>query len=82
MAKKVRKLLPSKLNTVITFYFKDKSGVAPTEVVVLFKHIQENCSNLEVVGLMTIGAYNYDLSLGPNPDFLVSRTKHICFAIL
>jgi hypothetical protein len=22
-------------------------------------------------GLMTIGAYDYDVSLGPNPDFLV-----------
>jgi len=55
---------------------ENKSGVASTEVVVLFKHIQENCSNLEVVGLMTIGAYNYDLSLGPNPDFLKLVESH------
>jgi len=49
---------------------ENKGGVPHTDVNSLFNHICENCSNLEAVGLMTIGAYNYDLSLGPNPDFL------------
>lgn len=30
-----------------------------------------DCPGLEVCGLMTIGAYDYDVTLGPNPDFLV-----------
>lgn len=30
----------------------------------------KNCPNLDFKGLMTIGQYDYDMSLGPNPDFL------------
>jgi len=59
---------------------ENKSGVVDTDVDLLFCHIQDNCPNLEAVGLMTIGAYNYDLSLGPNPDFLslVESHKELC----
>ncbi|XP_018015334.1 pyridoxal phosphate homeostasis protein-like isoform X2 [Hyalella azteca] len=46
-----------------------KSGVAPGEVTQLTEHVINNCPNLNLLGLMTIGAYDYDLSLGPNPDF-------------
>jgi len=45
--------------------------VEPCEAPKLVKHIIENCPNLELDGLMTIGAYDYDMTLGPNPDFLV-----------
>lgn len=32
------------------------------------------------MGLMTIGAYGYDVSKGPNPDFLnlVACRDHVC----
>ena len=52
----------------------DKNGVEPPETKNLVKHIVDNCPNLELCGLMTIGAYDYDISLGPNPDFLVFHT--------
>ena len=44
----------------------------PAEATKLTKHIMEGCPGLEVCGLMTIGAYDYDTTLGPNPDFLVN----------
>lgn len=49
---------------------ENKSGVEPSEVTWLVKHIIDQCPSLEMCGLMTIGAYDYDCSLGPNPDFL------------
>lgn len=33
----------------------------------------EKCPNLELLGLMTIGQYGYDVSNGPNPDFLTLK---------
>lgn len=63
----------SKLKTMVqinTSGEENKSGIAPSEATSLVKHIIEKCVNLEVCGLMTIGAYDYDTSLGPNPDFL------------
>lgn len=36
----------------------------------LVKFITTKCDRLHFVGFMTIGAYGYDVSLGPNPDFL------------
>lgn len=47
-----------------------KSGVEPSEVLDLVKHIRDNCKNLNLRGLMTIGQYGYDYSKGPNPDFI------------
>lgn len=47
-----------------------KSGVSPTETVEVVDHVLRNCPNLEFTGLMTIGQYGYDVSQGPNPDFL------------
>lgn len=35
------------------------------------RHILSHCPALHFSGLMTIGRYGYDLSLGPNPDFQV-----------
>ncbi|XP_046642206.1 pyridoxal phosphate homeostasis protein-like [Daphnia pulicaria] len=49
---------------------ESKNGVEPSEAIKLAKFIIEKCSELEFCGLMTIGASNHDVSLGPNPDFL------------
>ena len=37
----------------------------------MVKHILDDCPQLKFVGLMTIGAFDHDLSQGPNPDFKV-----------
>lgn len=50
-----------------------KHGLPPEETVNAVKHILSECSALHFSGLMTIGRYGYDLSLGPNPDFQVER---------
>lgn len=39
----------------------------------LYKYVVENCPNLVVDGLMTIGKFGYDTSLGPNPDFITLK---------
>jgi len=74
---------PNQLKTLIqvnTSGEESKSGISPSEAVALSKHIIENCPNLELSGLMTIGAYDYDVTLGPNPDFLrlVECHKEVC----
>lgn len=50
------------------------------DVVNLYRHIRENCKNLNLEGLMTIGKFGHDYSLGPNPDFisLMNCHKTIC----
>ena len=50
----------------------DKAGVTPDEACPLVKFVREKCPNLNLKGLMTIGAFDHDLSQGPNPDFQVS----------
>lgn len=50
-----------------------KHGLPPEETVNTVKHIVSQCSALQFSGLMTIGRYGYDLTLGPNPDFQVER---------
>lgn len=59
---------------------ENKNGVPPSEATNLTKQIMNDCPGLEVCGLMTIGAYDYDVTLGPNPDFLklVECHKEIC----
>lgn len=48
----------------------EKSGCKPEETPELSKSIQRDCPGLNVLGLMTIGAYdNYDQQIGINPDF-------------
>ncbi|XP_023945159.2 pyridoxal phosphate homeostasis protein [Bicyclus anynana] len=47
-----------------------KSGIDPSQATNLVEHVIKNCHNLNFQGLMTIGQYDYDTSLGPNPDFL------------
>jgi len=48
---------------------ENKGGIQPEETVKLVGHIVKNCLNLHLCGLMTIGAYDYNCSLGVNPDF-------------
>ena len=50
----------------------DKGGVPAAEAAALARHVQKECPALVFTGLMTIGAFNHDLSLGPNPDFQAS----------
>ncbi|KAF7663925.1 hypothetical protein LDENG_00194580 [Lucifuga dentata] len=59
---------------------QSKHGLPPEETVITVKHILSHCSALQFSGLMTIGRYGYDLSLGPNPDFqmLLSRRQEVC----
>jgi hypothetical protein len=57
-----------------SLHFTEKNGCAPEDAVRLVKHILDECPNLELVGLMTIGRFGHDLSQGPNPDFIVSLT--------
>ncbi|KAB0794970.1 hypothetical protein PPYR_11809 [Photinus pyralis] len=47
-----------------------KNGVEPSEIVDLTRHVSDNCKNLEVDGIMTIGQFGYNLDNGPNPDFI------------
>ncbi|XP_053619912.1 pyridoxal phosphate homeostasis protein [Plodia interpunctella] len=47
-----------------------KSGVEPSEAKILVEYVLKNCPNLDFQGLMTIGQYDYDVSKGPNPDFI------------
>nr|XP_040049158.1 pyridoxal phosphate homeostasis protein [Gasterosteus aculeatus aculeatus] len=59
---------------------QSKHGLPPEETVATVKHIVSKCSALHFLGLMTIGRYGYDLSLGPNPDFqmLLARRQEVC----
>lgn len=50
--------------------FLEKNGVPPAEVTNVVKFVLNDCSNLELDGLMTIGKFGYDAADGPNPDFV------------
>ncbi|XP_076184102.1 pyridoxal phosphate homeostasis protein [Ptiloglossa arizonensis] len=70
---KFKKCNESKLKVMVqvnTSKEKEKSGCEVTNVSSLVKYIIDNCKNLEFVGLMTIGMFGYDVTKGPNPDFL------------
>ncbi|MEQ2200589.1 hypothetical protein XENOCAPTIV_000439 [Xenoophorus captivus] len=54
---------------------QNKHGLPPEDTVNTVKHIVSQCSALHFSGLMTIGRYGYDLTLGPNPDFQVQTLK-------
>lgn len=55
----------------VVWYSAEKSGVLPEDTVPLSKFVIEECHHLKFCGLMTIGKYGYDTSLGLNPDFIV-----------
>ena len=50
----------------------DKHGCKPEEASDLVNYVLHECPHLKMLGLMTIGAFDHDLSSGPNPDFQVS----------
>lgn len=58
---------------------QEKNGIEPDKVPELFNFISEKCKALHCEGLMTIGAFGYDYSQGPNPDFvtLMECLKHL-----
>lgn len=47
-----------------------KGGIEPENCNALVKYVLNQCPSLRFIGLMTIGKYGYDISLGPNPDYL------------
>ncbi|XP_059050533.1 pyridoxal phosphate homeostasis protein [Achroia grisella] len=47
-----------------------KNGIQPTDTTKFVEFVLNSCPNLQFRGLMTIGQYDYDVSKGPNPDFL------------
>jgi len=54
----------------------DKYGCEPDEAVAVVSHIIESCKQLEFVGLMTIGAFDYEPSdTEINPDFQVFSSR-------
>lgn len=62
-----------KLNVLVqvnTSHEDEKSGVEPDKLLELHDFINEKCKSLQLTGLMTIGAYGFDYSKGPNPDFI------------
>lgn len=60
--------------------FTEKQGCECEEAPTVVKHIVENCKNLNFMGLMTIGAYGYDIANGPNPDFIALKEcrENVC----
>ncbi|KAH8557006.1 hypothetical protein BGW37DRAFT_515898 [Umbelopsis sp. PMI_123] len=66
----------SKLNVFVqinTSGEESKSGAEPSTCVDIAKHIVDNCPNLNLLGLMTIGAPDRDRTQGENPDFVCLR---------
>lgn len=53
-----------------------KHGLPPEETVDTVQHIMSQCTALHFSGLMTIGRYGHDLTLGSNPDFQVPKKKN------
>ncbi|XP_039760629.1 pyridoxal phosphate homeostasis protein [Pararge aegeria] len=69
---KIRKS-DEKLNIMVqvnTSAEEAKNGVEPSQATNLVEYVIKKCTDLNFKGLMTIGQYDYDTSLGPNPDFL------------
>lgn len=58
----------------------EKNGINPLEVCDVTKFVINECENLNFSGLMTIGKFGYDLSQGPNPDFICLKEckERIC----
>jgi uncharacterized pyridoxal phosphate-containing UPF0001 family protein len=55
-------------------YKSEKGGIPPSELVQVYKHISETCTNLNVLGLMTIGSYEQSTNENEiNIDFKVAN---------
>lgn len=59
---------------------QEKSGCETAEAAAVVEHVMKECPNLKFQGIMTIGRFGYDLSLGPNPDFqcLLQCRTQVC----
>ncbi|KAH8382276.1 hypothetical protein KR009_002670 [Drosophila setifemur] len=53
-----------------------KSGIGPNEAPKLYDYIKSNLKHLQLTGIMTIGAFGFDYSNGPNPDFVSLMQVH------
>lgn len=77
---------PQKLKVMVqvnTSGEEGKNGCPPEETTQIVKHVLNSCQNLELVGLMTIGKFGFDLSQGPNPDFICLKNVRstVCEAL-
>lgn len=66
----------TKLNVMVqinTSGEDEKSGTNPSEASNLVKFVLNECPNLNLNGLMTIGKYGHNPADGPNPDFICLR---------
>jgi len=59
-----------------------KSGIEAKDAPALYQFIRSNLKHLNLMGIMTIGAFGFDYSNGPNPDFvsLLQVHRSICEA--
>ncbi|ALC47546.1 CG1983 [Drosophila busckii] len=59
-----------------------KSGIDAVAAPSLYQYIKTNLKHLQLEGIMTIGAFGFDYSNGPNPDFvsLLKVQRAICEA--
>lgn len=78
-----RKLTGEKLKVFVqvnTSGEASKHGGVSDEAVSVARHILKQCTNLQLLGLMTIGRIGHDYSAGLNPDFecLVGTRSKIC----
>ena len=55
---------------------EQKSGCMPEQLVSLADFVSKECDVLRLKGVMTIGAFGYDWSQGPNPDFIELLKSH------
>lgn len=53
-----------------------KSGCAPPDVVELCRFVRDECADLQLAGLMTIGKYGHDYETGPNMDLVRMMECH------
>lgn len=63
-------------NIPYKFYDQEKSGVHRSKLSALYCHIIDKCPHLSAAGIMTIGAYGFDYSTGPNPDLIALMECH------
>jgi uncharacterized pyridoxal phosphate-containing UPF0001 family protein len=57
----------------LEYFILAKSGCKINNISSIVKYIIDTCPNLQFLGLMTIGKYGYNVSNGPNPDFVTLK---------
>lgn len=77
-------LTPQTSDLILTFLNRPlvKSGIEAKNDPALYQNIKSNLKHLSLMGIMTIGAFGFDYSNGPNPDFVSLMQVHrsICEA--